>query len=84
MAPSGAAFPFVVEGSCLLSRMTCLVLIAVARGVAWACENPDRSALTVMPATQHLTSPRLSPLFVRWFLGLHVIFELVFDVHSGL
>ena len=67
--PGGSPYPFVVEGSTMATRFVLLALLAIARGATWMLENPDRSALKVMPCIQLLMNPLLRPLKTGWCLG---------------
>ena len=65
-APSGKAYPFVIEGSTMASRFAFLALLVISRGGCWMAENPFRSVLEIMPCMQLLLNSILRPLKVYW------------------
>jgi hypothetical protein len=69
---------FVVQGNLLASRAALLTLVALARSVCWAVENPARSAIPLFPYYDHL--------FKRKELGHAYVFwpgaQLLVSVHA--
>ena len=55
-------------GNILGSRSCLVVLTLISRSVYWMLENPDRSAITVLPPLVHIMSiPEIQPLRVYWW-----------------
>ena len=58
---------FVVQGNLLASRAALLTLVALARSVCWAVENPARSAIPLFPYYDHLFKRKeLGHAYVFW------------------
>ena len=61
--------PLVVDGNCLAYRSTLLILVAIARSVQWAVENPSGSKCLLLPIFHKLTydyAPLIRSTTCRW------------------
>lgn len=76
--------PFVLTGNLLCSRVSILMIVAIARSVCYFLENPFRSMVNCWPFVNYLMAkPELGSHRTSWKLSLLLAMCLVFWDQTG-